>query len=41
MEQTPYGSRLLDLETTQSGEVVLFAHQNSLWDAMKSHHNEF
>jgi hypothetical protein len=28
-------------ETTQSGEVVLFAHQNSLWDAMKSHHNEF
>ena len=28
-------------DTTQVGEVVLFAHQNSLWDAMKSHHNEF
>ena len=28
-------------DTTQSGEVVLFAHQTSLWQALRSHNDEF
>lgn len=28
-------------DTTQTGEVVLFAHQTSLWQALRSHNDEF
>jgi len=28
-------------ETTEPGELVLFAHQTSLWEAMKARRNEF
>lgn len=28
-------------DTTQTGEVVVFAHQTGLWEAIKSHNDEF